>query len=99
MPDALTGQNEVEEMSISNASYDAALANIARWGDTDVFPKPLENHVIAERSTDFRTIVQNFARDISDRLAEDPPLVIAAAPNGYAGFRWGHATGSGLELV
>jgi Reverse transcriptase (RNA-dependent DNA polymerase) len=86
--DALTGQNEAEEVSISNASYDAALANIARWGDTDVFPKPLENHVIAERSVAFRKIVQNFARDITDRLAEDPPLVIAAAPNGYAGFRW-----------
>jgi hypothetical protein len=29
-----------------------------------------------------------FAREIDQRLSEGVPLVVAAAPNGYSGFRW-----------
>jgi hypothetical protein len=32
-------------MDIKTA-FEAAVANIARFGDTDVFPPPFENHVL-----------------------------------------------------
>ena len=74
---------------IRKASFDAAIGNIARWGDTDVFPKPLDNHVVGQRADDFRSLLKDIDQNFDDSLGVRPPATVkAAVPNGYAGFRW-----------
>ena len=62
---------------IRKASFGAAIANVARWGDTDVFPKPLENHVIAGKSAEFQVLLEEFAKNIA-RMVEEGGRAMAA---------------------
>ena len=73
---------------IRKTSYEAAIDNISRWGDTDVFPKPLENHVMKDERDKFLLLVQEFGKNVDLNLANGVSLVKSAVPNGYAGFRW-----------
>jgi hypothetical protein len=41
---------------LRKASLRVAIENITRWGDTDVFPKPFENHVIAAMPKEFEDL-------------------------------------------
>jgi hypothetical protein len=65
------------------------MRNVSRWGDTDVFPKPIDNHVIADVFDGFYGLLRAHDQDFKNKLAAaPPPTVKAATPVGYSGFRW-----------
>lgn len=74
---------------IDDVTYDRAIANIAEWGDTDVFPFPVDNHVLHDRSDEVRDVLKEIERDFDAAVNRD---IIASysslAPVGYHGFRW-----------
>lgn len=66
-----------------------AVQNIARHGDTDVFPFPIENHAFYDHTDEVVKILLNIHADFSEALAKNPPTVEGMlSPVGYTGFRW-----------
>lgn len=60
-----------------------SLENITKYGDTDIFPFPIENHIFHDCINE----VADLLLDIADRLAEFPPANHSAlVPIGYTGF-------------
>jgi hypothetical protein len=71
------------------AAFEAAVSNIARYGDTDVFPSPFENHVLFDKPSEVVGLLEQIHADIDLALSQYPPLNIdTLAPVGYTGFRW-----------
>src|ERR1700733_8163391 len=69
--------------------YRRAIRNVVRHGDTDIFPFPIENHVLHDEPDKAVEILKNLDSDVSRSLAEYPPTNVGAlAPVGYTGFRW-----------
>ena len=69
--------------------YRRALKNIVRHGDTDIFPFPVENHVLHDRPDEVVDILRTLDVDVRRSLAQNPPTNVGAlAPVGYTGFRW-----------
>lgn len=69
--------------------YRRAIRNIVRHGDTDIFPFPIENHVLHDFPDRAVQILTELDADVPRSLAEYPPTNVGAlAPVGYTGFRW-----------
>jgi hypothetical protein len=67
----------------------AALDNITRHGDTDVFPFPIENQVFFDKPADALVLLQDVHADFEAALSSYPPLnQKSLAAVGYTGFRW-----------
>jgi hypothetical protein len=74
---------------IDHATIALATANVARWGDTDVFPFPVENHVFHDQAPGVRQLVEDIAANFDDRIVSNPVYSYSTlAPVGYTGFRW-----------
>jgi hypothetical protein len=70
--------------------FRAAVQNIARHGDTDVFPFPVENHVFFDKEDAVVASLVKIHSDLHKAIADYPPQVEGMlAPVGYTGFRWG----------
>ncbi|OEZ80609.1 reverse transcriptase (RNA-dependent DNA polymerase) [Janthinobacterium sp. HH106] len=66
-----------------------AVQNIARHGDTDVFPFPIENHVLYDEEDLVVSALLKINSDISASISDNPPIVEGMlSPVGYTGFRW-----------
>lgn len=66
-----------------------AVENVAVWGDTDVFPLPIENHVMHDSGQQVVGLLNNICSDFDDRLnSTSIPSYSTLAPVGYVGFRW-----------
>ena len=71
------------------AAFEAAVSNVARYGDTDVFPSPFENHVFFDKPAEVVGLLEQIHTDIDLALSQYPPLNIdTLSPVGYTGFRW-----------
>jgi hypothetical protein len=69
--------------------YRRAIANVVRYGDTDIFPFPFENFIIDDEVDAIVKIIETRDADVSASLAACPPNNVGAlAPVGYTGFRW-----------
>jgi hypothetical protein len=69
--------------------FQQALENITKYGDTDIFPFPVESHVFFDKMPDIVTLLLDIDVKFDERLAESPPANYSAlAPAGYTGFRW-----------
>lgn len=69
--------------------FQRAIDNITRHGDTDIFPFPVENHILFDKKGDFVSLIKRMNQDVRVSLASTPPDHIGAlAPAGYSGFRW-----------
>lgn len=69
--------------------YRRALRNIVRHGDTDIFPFPIENHILHDEMDRAVEILRSLDLDIRRSLVETPPANVGAlSPVGYTGFRW-----------
>lgn len=67
----------------------AAIQNIARHGDTDVFPYPIENHIFFDNEQDALTLLKAIHDSYDDFVLKYPPVnENALAAVGYTGFRW-----------
>ena len=66
-----------------------AIQNVARWGDTDVFPLSPDNHIFHDRTDDIASELKRIDDDFESALAAQAPLVEGAlALVTYEGFRW-----------
>src|SRR5881397_775620 len=75
-------------MIASEASLRFAVRNVAKWGDTDVLPFPLENHWFHDAEDDVVALLTGLDQDFEKWLSDYPLLfdkVLAAV--GYVGFR------------
>lgn len=69
--------------------FERAIANVSKHGDTDIFPFPIENHVIFDREQDTIEILKKIHNGFSDWLSEYPPFQdLTISSVGYEGFRW-----------
>lgn len=67
----------------------AAIDNIVRHGDTDIFPFPLENHILRDKKDQVIKLLRGAYSDFDKCFSAHPPRHIKAlAPVGSAGFRW-----------
>jgi hypothetical protein len=66
-----------------------AIANTVRYGDTDIFPLPFENHVFHDMANETVALLNELHANFSDWLARHPPAHDGTlAPVSYTGFRW-----------
>lgn len=66
-----------------------SLANIARHGDTDIFPFPIEKIIFHDHSAKCKEVLLELHGKLDDALATTPPDTIETLVQvGYSGFRW-----------
>jgi hypothetical protein len=75
---------------VKKENLELAIKNIAKFGDTDIFPYPIENHIFNDMNNDVVTILQEIDNNFDEAIKTIP---ILTAKNlsvvGYSGFRWG----------
>jgi hypothetical protein len=70
-------------------SFKKALENIAKYGDTDIFPFPIETHIFFDKNSETLEQLREIHSHFRDRLRQYPPANDGAlAPVNYTGFRW-----------
>ncbi len=68
--------------------FEFAVGNIARHGDTDVFPYPVENRIFFDLPDDTVAALEALHKDFDKAIHETPPLFEKAlSVVGYNGFR------------
>lgn len=73
----------------STDAFKLAIANVAAFGDTDIFPATLDRFACADSSAEMVAALENIHRNFDQCLASEPPENIdALAPLGYTAFRW-----------
>ena len=66
-----------------------ALKNVVEYGDTDIFPFPLENHVFFDKMDEVSELAAKYISEFDSYLATNPPSnVNSLVPVSYTGFRW-----------
>lgn len=66
-----------------------AINNIISYGDTDVFPFPIENTIFYDRKEDVIAYLIQLHKNFTNELNEAPPFNDSQlSPVGYSGFRW-----------
>lgn len=67
----------------------ASLRNIAKHGDTDIFPFPFETHVFFDKPDECCALLMEIHKDFDKHLASYPPFTLSTLTQvGYTGFRW-----------
>ncbi len=70
-------------------SIKAAIQNIARFGDTDIFPYTFEHHIFRDKPVLLQNKLEALHKDFEKHLAEySPDNINTLAQVGYTGFRW-----------
>jgi hypothetical protein len=65
-----------------------AVDNIAKFGDTDVFPYPIENHIFFDKPNEVVEILDAIHKDFDSSLLMIPPVYAKSlSVVGYSGFR------------
>ena len=77
-----------ERMAVSEKSALFAIRNIARYGDTDVFPFPLENHWFHDADEDVAKLLLELDKNFDEWLRTYPVnFTTGLSSVGYNGFR------------
>jgi hypothetical protein len=75
-------------MAVTEESLLFAVRNIARHGDTDVFPFPLENHWFHDAETEVAKLINSIDSAFDERLRSYPVHFVKSLSSvGYNGFR------------
>lgn len=70
-------------------AFTLAVANVAAFGDTDIFPSPLDRLACEDVPQPIIKMLEDVHRTFDQYLANQPPENInALAPLGYTAFRW-----------
>jgi hypothetical protein len=70
-------------------TFRLAVANVASFGDTDVFPSPLDRFPCQDRPDAVVAVLEDVHRSFHQYLANLPPENIdTLVPLGYTAFRW-----------
>ena len=69
--------------------FEAAIDNVIQFGDTDIFPFPIENHFLFDRRKEIISLLRKtysyFDKCFNQHL---PSHISTLAPVGISGFRW-----------
>jgi len=66
-----------------------AIDNVVRFGDTDIFPFPIENHILHDKREDVVKLLRSAYSSFNDCFVLHPPSHInTLCPVGQSGFRW-----------
>lgn len=69
--------------------FEFAIDNIVKYGDTDIFPLPIENHIFHDCKDQVVKLLMQMFENFNDFVVKYPPinesLLVSA---GYTGFRW-----------
>ncbi len=66
-----------------------ALNNISKYGDTDIFPFPIEKLLFFDKEEESAELIKKIDADFYNYLNSNPPVNInTSVPLGYTGFRW-----------
>lgn len=70
-------------------NIDLAVTNIINFGDTDIFPYPIETRIFDDNKAGIIDLINKIDKDFYKYLSDSPPVNISACvPIGYTGFRW-----------
>ena len=84
----LTLDQSERGFAMQNA-FNAAIDNITSFGDTDVFPLPVENHLLFDKKAEVIELLKSIHAELDQWLVDYPPVFEnMLAPVGYTGFRW-----------
>jgi hypothetical protein len=76
--------------TVSDASIRLTLQNVAQFGDTDVFPYPIENHWFHDAEDQVLALLKQLDADFCEWLTSYPVASVKSlASVGYSGFRAG----------
>ncbi|MBV6824499.1 RNA-directed DNA polymerase [Pseudomonas sp. PD9R] len=75
---------------ITKKTLKLAVKNIAKFGDTDIFPYPIENHMFNDMEDGVVSVLEEIDKDF-DAAVKSMPILTAKNLSvvGYSGFRWG----------
>lgn len=66
-----------------------AIDNVTKYGDTDIFPFPIENHIFFDRKKEIISYIENLHKNFDEFQSKFPPINInTCSPVGNTGFRW-----------
>lgn len=66
-----------------------AIKNVAKFGDTDIFPLEIERHVLFDRPEEVANLIEDMHQNFEHWIAASPPsFTKTLVPVGYTGFRW-----------
>ncbi|MBU6404110.1 MAG: RNA-directed DNA polymerase, partial [Proteobacteria bacterium] len=70
-------------------SFRLAIKNVAHFGDTDIFPFPIENRIFEDKPDLIQEQLKAVHEEFDEHLNRYAPVNQSAlAPVGYTGFRW-----------
>ena len=70
-------------------AFDLAIANVASFGDTDIFPSPLDRFPCRDSPSEVVKVLKHIESNFNEYLATQPPEnIYALVPLGYTSFRW-----------
>jgi hypothetical protein len=85
----VSGQPRQPTFKLPESTFQLAISNVAAFGDTDIFPSPLDRFVCSDVPEAPLGILKEIDRTFNEYLASQPPENInALAPLGYTAFRW-----------
>lgn len=74
---------------MNNKFINLAINNIAKYGDTDIFPYPIEKMVFFDKQVEVAELIEKIHKGFHEYINKYPPFNInASIPLGYTGFRW-----------
>jgi hypothetical protein len=69
--------------------FESAIQNVAQLGDTDIFPFPIENHILFDCKKDLVALLRQAYSKFDRCFVQYPPSHISTlSPVGPTGFRW-----------
>ena len=72
-----------------NTAIERALQNIAKFGDTDIFPFLFERYVFYDRPSECAALLREIHDNFDAHLSNRPPTTHNSLTQvGYTGFRW-----------
>lgn len=75
---------------IKTKTFELAVKNVAKFGDTDIFPYPIENHIFNDKADSVIAVLEVIDKDF-DAAVKNIPILTSKNLSvvGYSGFRWG----------
>ncbi len=72
-----------------NKHIELALNNIDKYGDTDIFPYPIEKYIFYDSRKEVLNYIKEIDKSFYDYIDSHPPVNIDTfSPIGYTGYRW-----------
>jgi hypothetical protein len=68
--------------------FKLALKNISSFGDTDIFPFPIENKLFFDYADDAKKIIENIGKEEYPKGLYPIHSLKLCVPVGYTGYRW-----------